>query len=46
MIYIDTKTNKQVEIIQEIDSTTVKVKRIKDNKTYIMPRNELRIIKK
>lgn len=42
MTYIDIKTNKTVEIIKEINSTTVKVKRLKDNVTYIVPREELK----
>lgn len=42
MKYIDIKTNKTVEILKEIDSTTVKVKRIKDKKVYTMPKDELK----
>ena len=42
MTYIDIKTNKIVEIIKEINSTTVRVKRLKDNVTYIVPREELK----
>lgn len=42
MTYIDIKTNKAVEIIREINSTTVKVKRLKDNVTYIVAKDELK----
>jgi len=42
MKYIDIRTNKTVEIIKEIDSTTVQVRRLKDNVTYKAPKDEIR----
>ena len=42
MKYIDIRTNKTVEIIKEINSTTVQVRRLKDKVVYTMPKDEIK----
>lgn len=43
-MFIDVKIKEAVVIIQEINSTTVKVKRIKDNVIYKCPKQDLKKI--
>lgn len=43
-MYIDTKTKQKVEIIKEINPATVRVKRLKDNVIYTLPKAELKKI--
>ena len=43
-MFIDVKIKEAVVIIQEINSTTVKVKRLKDKITYRCPKEDLKKI--
>lgn len=43
-MFVDVKTKETVVIIQKINSTTVKVKRIKDNVIYRCPKEDLKKI--
>lgn len=40
-IFIDIKTKEKIIIVKSINDTTVRVKRLRDNKEYFIPKNEL-----
>ena len=41
-LYVDTRTNNMVIVLQELSDRTVMVKRLRDNRRYIVPKNELK----